>query len=52
MAITEMDKYVDLKEWVANTNPMGTRNVTITYDNVQEFLENFGHKHMNTGAIK
>ena len=52
MAITEMDKYVDLKEWVANTNPMGTRNVTITYDNIQEFLDNFGHKHMNNGAIK
>ena len=52
MAITEMDKYVDLKEWVSTENPMGTRNATITYDNVQEFLENFGHKQMNSGAIK
>ena len=52
MAITEMDKYIDLKEWVSTENPMGTRNVTITYDNVQEFLENFGHKQMNSGAIK
>ena len=52
LAVSELDKFIELKEWVASTNPMGTRNMTITYDNVQEFLDNFSHKHMNTGVTK
>ena len=51
MAIKEMDRFIDLKEWVSSTNPMGTRNVSITYDNIQEFLDNFSHKHI-TGSLK
>lgn len=47
LAISEMDKFIELREWTSTTNPMGTRNVTLTYDNIQEFLENFGHKHLS-----
>jgi hypothetical protein len=47
LAISEMDKFIELREWTSTTNPMGTRNVTLTYDNIQEFLDNFGHKHLS-----
>ena len=52
LAIKEMDKFIDMKTWTSNTNPMGTRNVTLTYDNIQEFLDNFSHKHMNGKVVK
>tara|TARA_R100000742_G_C4261662_1_gene79463 strand:- start:68 stop:1060 length:993 start_codon:yes stop_codon:yes gene_type:complete len=52
LSITEMDKFIEMKSFTVNTNPKGTRNVSLTYDNIQEFLDNFGHKHMNGKAIK
>ena len=52
LAIKEMDKFSDMKTWTSTTNPMGTRNVTLTYDNIQEFLVNFSHKHMNGKVVK
>ena len=51
-AIIEIKNYIDGREWKENVNPMGTGNITFTYDSIEEFLENFSHKHLNSGAVK
>ena len=51
-AVKDLDTYLTFREWCSNTNPMGTRNITITFDEIHDFVDNYGHKIMNSGGIK
>ena len=50
-AVVEIKNYIGLREWTTTDNPMGTQNVTLSYDDIEEFVDNFSHKHLNSGAV-
>ena len=50
-AVIEIKNYIGLRDWTTTDNPMGTQNVTMAYDDVEEFVDNFSHKHLNSGAV-